>query len=206
MSIEISGWSVQKLQLIIVIKYEKQGIGPLAPYWWKKLPLLMLCESIPCLWGQATVCSILTKHGSVPNKRFRKGIINIFLIQFFLPDRRSSTAILTALSKALASAAVWNVRPYFNCPVFQWWKVGITRLYWKSRFIVQLITTYKIIILLPFSIHPCFKDKKPTHAKKYALDGLATCIKSRGNIIIIIIMIIVFELKIFTFWSLIRFP
>ena len=39
----------------------------------------------------------------------------------------------------------WNdgrLLPYFMLPVFQWWKVGITRLYWKSFLIVQLITTW----------------------------------------------------------------
>ena len=52
-------------------------------------------------------------------------------------------AILTPLSKLLASAAVWNVSPNFLLPVFQWWKVGITLLYSKSRLIVQLKTTWK---------------------------------------------------------------
>jgi len=58
-----------------------------------------------------------------------------------LPSSRSSTAIRTPLSKALASAAVWKVRPNFWSPVRQWWNVGITLLYWKSLRIVQLRTT-----------------------------------------------------------------
>ena len=37
---------------------------------------------------------------------------------------------------------VFVLLPYFRLPVFQWWKVGITRLYWKSFLIVQLITTW----------------------------------------------------------------
>ena len=41
------------------------------------------------------------------------------------------------------SASV-QVLPYFRLPVFQWWKVGITRLYWKSFLIVQLITTWPV--------------------------------------------------------------
>lgn len=59
-----------------------------------------------------------------------------------LPSRRSSTAIRTPLSKALASAAVWKVSPNFWSPVRQWWNVGMTLLYWKSFRMVQLRTTY----------------------------------------------------------------
>ena len=52
-------------------------------------------------------------------------------------------AILTPLSKALASAAVWKVRPNFLLSVLQWWKVGITRLYSKSLLMVQFRTIWK---------------------------------------------------------------
>lgn len=54
----------------------------------------------------------------------------------------SSTAVRTPLSKARASAAVWNVSPNFLSPVFQWWNVGITLLYSKSFLIIQLNTTW----------------------------------------------------------------
>ena len=103
------------------------------------LPLWWLWESMPCLWGQATVCSVLTRRGSVPIIRYEKTIHDVDII--FLPDKRSSTACWTAAWNARASAAVWKVRPYFMLPVLQWWNVGITRLYWKSRLMVQLITT-----------------------------------------------------------------
>ena len=59
----------------------------------------------------------------------------------FLPSKTSWMAIVTPLSKALASAAVWKVIPYLLLPVFQWWKVGITLLYSKSRLIVQVRIT-----------------------------------------------------------------
>ena len=62
---------------------------------------------------------------------------------FCIPSSRSSTAMRTPLSKARASAAVWNVRPNFWSPVRQWWNVGITLLYWKSLPMVQLSTTCK---------------------------------------------------------------
>lgn len=35
-------------------------------------------------------------------------------------------ATRTALSKALASADVWKVRPNLWSPARQWWKVGMT--------------------------------------------------------------------------------
>lgn len=70
---------------------------------------------------------------------------NTVLVCIYTPSNRSSTAIRTPLSNARASAAVWKVSPNFLSPVFQWWKVGMTLLYSKSFFIVQLNTTCRQI-------------------------------------------------------------
>lgn len=54
---------------------------------------------------------------------------------------RSSYALTMPLSKARASAAVWNVSPLRCLPARQWWNVGITLKYCRSRLMTQLRMT-----------------------------------------------------------------
>ncbi len=59
-----------------------------------------------------------------------------------VPSSRSSTARLTPLSNARASACVWNVRPNRFSSVFQWWKVGLALMYCTSFLSAQFSTTW----------------------------------------------------------------